>query len=127
MGLFRFSKVSQVPGVGCQNLLSLEKGGIPCDWNWPTNGVVLFWNGAMRGVGLFWNGAMGWVALFKLNPGLLLLGRIGIMGKVDIGGGGSSTMELIGVTLLRVLQVSFAQNGQESLLFQVDGFLSPWG
>ena len=123
----RFSKVSQVPGVDCQNLLSLEKGGIPCDWNGPTNGVVLFWNGAMRGVGLFWNGAMGGVALFKLNPGLLLLGRIGIMGKVDIGGGGSSTMELIGVSLLRVLRVSFAQNGQESLLFQVDGFLSPWG
>ena len=116
MGLFRFSKVSQVPGVDCQNLLSLEKGGIPCDWNGPTNGVVLFWNGAMSGV-----------ALFKLNPGLLLLGRIGIMGKVNIGGGGSSTMELIGVTLLRVLRVSFAQNGQESLLFQVDGFLSPWG
>ena len=62
MGLFRFSKVSQVPGVDCQNLLSLEKGEIPCDWNGPTNGVVLFWNGAMRGVGLF-----------KLNPGLLLL------------------------------------------------------
>ena len=116
MGLFGFSKVSQVPGVGCQNLLSLEKGGIPCDWNGPMNGVVLFWNGAMRGVGLF-----------KLNPGLLLLGRIGIMGKVDMGGGGSSTMELIGVTLLRVLRVSFAQNGQESLLFQVDGLLSPWG
>ena len=116
MGLFRFSKVSQVPGVGCQNLLSLEKGGIPCDWNGPMNGVVLFWNGAIRGGGLF-----------KLNPGLLLFGRIGITGKVDMGGGGSSTMELIGVTLLRVLRVSFAQNGQESLLFQVDGFLSPWG
>ena len=106
MGLFGFSKVSQVPGVGCQNLLSLEKGGIPCDWNGPMNGVILFWNGAMRGVGLF-----------KLNLGLLLLGQIGIMGKVDMGGGGSSTMELIGVTLLRVLRVSFAQNGQESLLF----------
>ena len=74
MGLFRFSKVSQVPGVGCQNLLSLEKGGIPCDWNGPMNGVVLFWNRAMRGVCLFWNGAMGGVALFKLNPGLPLLG-----------------------------------------------------
>ena len=84
-------------------LLSLEKGGIPCDWNGPISGVVLFWNGAISGV-----------ALFKLNPELLLLGRIGIMGKVGIGGGGLSTMELIGVTLLRVLQVSFAQNGQES-------------
>ena len=92
MGLFGFSKVSQVPGVDCQNLLSLEKGGIPCDWN-----------GAIRGVSLFWNGAMGGVALFGPNPGFLLLGRIGIMSKVDIGGGGSSTMEMIGVTLLRVL------------------------
>ena len=128
MGLFRFSKVSQVPGVDCQNLLSLEKGGIPCDWNGAIRGVVfLDWNGAIRGVGLFWNGAMGGVTLFGPNPGFLLLGRIGIMGKVGMGGGGSSTMELIGVTLLRVLRVSFAQNGQESLLFQVDGLLSPWG
>ena len=128
MGLFRFSKVSQVPGVGCQNLISLGKGGVPCDWNGTIRGVgLLDWNGAIRGVGLFWNGAMGGVALFKPNPGLLLLGRIGIMGKVGMGGGGSSTMELIGVTLLRVLRVSFTQNGQESLLFQVDGFLSPWG
>ena len=94
MGLFRFSKVSQVPGVGCQNFLSLEKGGIPCNWNGPISGVVLFWNGAIRGV-----------ALFKLIPELLLSGRIGIMGKVGIGGGGSSTMELTGVTLLRVLCV----------------------
>ena len=116
MGLFRFSKVSQVPGVGCQKFLSLEKGGIPCDWNGPISGVVLFWNGAISGV-----------ALFKLIPELLLTGRIGIMGKVGIGGGGSSTMELTGVTLLRVLRGSFVQNGQESLLFQVDGFLSPWG
>ena len=44
------------------------------------------------------------------------------MGKVGIGGVGSSTMELIGVTLLRVLRVPFIQSGQESLLFQVDGF-----
>ena len=116
MGLFRFSKVSQVPGVDCQNLLSLKKGGIPCEWN-----------GVIRGVGLFWNGAMGGVTLFGPNPEFLLLGRIGIMGKVDMGGGGSSTMEMIGVTLLRVLRVPFIQNGQESLLFQVDGFLSPWG
>ena len=105
MGLFRFSKVSQVPGVGCQNLLSLEKGGIPCDWN----------------------GAKSGVALFKLVPGLLLTGQIGIMGKVGIGGGGSSTMELTGVALLRVLRISFVQNGQESLLFQFDGVLSSWG
>ena len=50
------------------------------------------------------------------------------MGKVDMGGMGSSTMELMGgVTLLRVLRVPFLQNGQESLLFQVDGFLSSWG
>ena len=115
MGLFRFSKVSQVPGVGCQKFLFLEKGGMPCDWNGPIRGVVLFWNGAIRGV-----------ALFKLIPELLLTGRIGIMGKVGIGGGGLSTMELTGVTLLRVLRVSFMQNGLESLLFQVDGFLSPW-
>ena len=39
-----------------------------------------------------------------------------------MGGVGSSTMELIGVTLLRVLRVPFIQNGQEPLLFQVDGF-----
>ena len=44
------------------------------------------------------------------------------MGKVGIGGVGSSTMELIGVTLLHVLQVPFIQSGQEPLLFQVDGF-----
>ena len=105
MGLSRFSMVSQVPGAGCQNFLSLEKRGIPCGWN----------------------GVISGVALFKLVPGLLLTGRIGIMGKVGIGGGGSSTMELTGVALLRVLRVSFAQNGQESLLFQVYGFLSPWG
>ena len=105
MGLSRFSKVSQVPGAGCQNFLSLEKGGIPCDWN----------------------GVISGVALFKLAPGLLLTGRIGIMGKVSIGGGGLSTMELTGVALLRVLRISFVQNGQESLLFQVDGVLSSWG
>ena len=139
MGLFRFSKVSQVPGVDCQNLLSLGKGGIPCDWNGTIRGVSLLdWNGAIRGVGLFGNGAMGGVALFGLNPGFLLLGRIGIMGlllgrigimgRVGMGGIGSSTMELIGgVALLRVLRVPFIQNGQEPLLFQVDGFLSSWG
>ena len=105
MGLSRFSKVSQVPGAGCQNLLSLEKGGIPCDWN----------------------GVISGVALFKLVPGLLLTGRIGIMGRVSIGGGGSSTMELSGVALLRVFRISFVQKGQESLLFQVDGVFSSWG
>ena len=52
------------------------------------------------GVGLFGVGAMGGVALFGLNPGFLMLGQIGIMGKVGMGGGGSSKMELIGVTLL---------------------------
>ena len=57
----------------------------------------------------------------------LLLGRVGIMGKVGMGGVGSYTMELIGVALLRVLRVPFIQNGQEPLLFQGDGFLSPWG
>ena len=47
------------------------------------------------------------------------------MGKVDMGGMGSSTMELMGgVILLRVLRVPFLQNGKESLLFQVNGFLS---
>ena len=95
-------------------------------------------NGAIRGAGLFWNGAIGGVVLFWLNPGFLLLGRIGIMGlllgrvgimgRVGMGGIGSSTMELIGgVVLLRVLRVPFIQNGQEPLLFQVDGFLSSWG
>ena len=74
------------------------------------------------GVGLFGVGAMGGVALFGLNPGFLMLGRIGIMGKVGMWGGGSSTMELIGMTLLRVLRVPFIQSGQESLLFQVYGF-----
>ena len=50
------------------------------------------------------------------------------MGKVDMGGIGSSTMELMGsVILLRVLRVPFLQNGQESLLFQVLGGLSSWG
>ena len=44
------------------------------------------------------------------------------MGKVDMGGMGSSTMELMGsVFLLHVLRVPFLQNGQESLLFQVFG------
>ena len=48
-------------------------------------------------------------------------------GKVDMGGMGSSTMELMGsVILLRVLRVPFLQNGQESLLFQVLGVLSSW-
>ena len=65
---------------------------------------------------------MGGVALFGLDPGFLMLGQIGIMGKVGMGGVGSSTMELIGVTLLRVLRVPFIQSGQEPLLFQVDGF-----
>ena len=40
------------------------------------------------GVGLFGVGAMGGVALFGLNPGFLMLGRIGIMGKVGMGGSG---------------------------------------
>ena len=93
MVLFRFSMVSQVPGAGCQNFLSLEKGGIPCGRN----------------------GAMSGVALFKLVPGLLLTGQIGTMGKVGISGGGSSIMELIGVALLRVLCTPFVQKGQESL------------
>ena len=93
MGLSRFSKVSQVPGAGCQNFLSLEKGGIPCDWN----------------------GVISGVALFKLVPGLLLTGQIGTMGKVGIGGGGSSTMELTGVALLRVLCTPFVQKGKVSL------------
>ena len=44
------------------------------------------------------------------------------MGKVGMGGIGSSMMELMGV-----LRVPFLQNGQEPLLFQVDGFLSSWG
>ena len=49
------------------------------------------------------------------------------MGKVDMGGMGSSTMELMGsVFLLHVLRVPFLQNGQESLLFQVLGVLSSW-
>ena len=48
-------------------------------------------------------------------------------GKVDMGGMGSSTMELMGsVILLHVLRVPFLQNGQESLLFQVLGVLSSW-
>ena len=93
MGLSRFSKVSQVPGAGCQNFLSLEKGGIPCSRN----------------------EAMSGVALFKFVPGLLLTGRIGTMGKVGISGGGSSTMELTGVALLRVLRTPFVQKGQVSL------------
>ena len=91
MGLFRFSKVSQVPGVDCQSLISL--GGFPCDWN-----------GTIRGVGLLGlNGAIGGVGLFGLNPGFLLWSRIdimglllswiGIMGKVGMGGVGSSTMD----------------------------------
>ena len=72
---------------------------------------------------VFWDfGAMGGVALFGLDPGFLMLGQIGIMGKVGKGGVGSSTMELIGVTLLRVLRVTFVQSGQEPLLFQVVGF-----
>ena len=44
---------------------------------------------------------MGGVALFGLDPGFLMLGQIGIMGEVGMGGVGSSTMELIGGTLLR--------------------------
>ena len=104
MGLFRFSKVSQVPGVGCQNLMSLGKGWVPCGWNETIRGVgLLDLNGAIGGVGLFGNGAMGGVALFGLNPGFLLWSRIdimglllswiGIMGKVGMGGVGSSTMD----------------------------------
>ena len=65
---------------------------------------------------------MGGVALFGLDPGFLMLGQIGIMGKVGMGGVGSSTMELIGGTLLRVLRVPLVQSGQELLLFQVVGF-----
>ena len=93
MGLSRFSMISEVPGAGCKNFLSLGKGGIP------------------RGG----NGAKGGVALFKFVPGLLLTGRIGTMGKVGISGGGSSTMELTGVALLRVLHTPFVQKGQVSL------------
>ena len=71
----------------------------------------------------FWDfGAMGGVALFGLDPGFLMLGQIGIMGKVGMRGMGSSTMELIGGTLLRVLRVPLVQSGQELLLFQVVGF-----
>ena len=66
VGLPRFSMSSQVPGAGCQNFLSLGKGGIPCGRN----------------------GTMSGVTLFKLVPGLLLTGQIGIMGKAGIGGGG---------------------------------------
>ena len=49
-----------------------------------------------------------------------MLGQIGIMGEVGMGGVGSSTMELIGGTLLRVLRVPLVQSGQE--LFQGVGF-----
>ena len=63
---------------------------------------------------------MGGVALFGLDPGFLMLGQIGIMGEVGMGGVGSSTLELIGGTLLRVLRVPLVQSGQE--LFQVVGF-----
>ena len=56
-------------------------------------------------------GAVGGVTLFGLDPGFLMLGQIGIMGKVGMGGVGSSTMELIGVALLRVLRVTFVQSG----------------
>ena len=65
---------------------------------------------------------MGGVALFGLDPGFLMLGQIGIMGEVGMGGVGSSTLELIGGTLLLVLRVPLVQNGQELLLFQVVGF-----
>ena len=59
---------------------------------------------------------------FGLDPGFLMLGQIGIMGKVGMRGMGSSTMGLIGGTLLRVLRVPLVQSGQELLLFQVVGF-----
>ena len=72
--------------------------------------------------GMCWFGAMGGVALFGLDPGFLMLGQIGIMGKVGMRGMGSSTMGLIGGTLLRVLRVPLVQSGQELLLFQVIGF-----
>ena len=65
---------------------------------------------------------MGGVALFGLDPGFLMLGQIGIMGEVGMGGVGSSTLELIGGTLLLVLRVPLVQSGQELLLFQVVGF-----
>ena len=71
---------------------------------------------------MFGVGAMGGVALFGLDPGFLMLGQIGIMGEVGMGGVGSSTLELIGGTLLLVLRVPLIQNGQELLLFQVVGF-----
>ena len=72
--------------------------------------------------GMCWFGAMGGVALFGLDPGFLMLGQIGIMGEVGMGGVGSSTLELIGGTLLLVLRVPLVQSGQELLLFQVVGF-----
>ena len=71
---------------------------------------------------MFGVGAMGGVALFGLDPGFLMLGQIGIMGEVGMGGVGSSTLELIGGTLLLVLRVPLVQSGQELLLFQVVGF-----
>ena len=52
---------------------------------------------------MFGVGAMGGVALFGLDPGFLMLGQIGIIGMIGMRGMGSSTMELIGGTLLRVL------------------------
>ena len=71
---------------------------------------------------MFGVGAMGGVALFGLDPGFLMLGQIGIIGMIGMRGMGSSTMELIGGTLLRVLWDPLVQSGQELLLFQVVGF-----
>ena len=50
-----------------------------------------------------------------------MLGQIGIIGMIGMRGMGSSTMELIGGTLLRVSRVPLVQSGQELLLFQVIG------
>ena len=77
----------------------------------------------MCGILGLWEG----VALFGLDPGFLMLGQIGIMGEVGMGGVGSSTLELIGGTLLLVLRVPLVQSGQELLLFQVVGFFCLFG
>ena len=50
------------------------------------------------------------------------------MGKVGKGGVGSSTMELIGETLLRVLRVTFCTEWARALIVPGRRFLlSPWG
>ena len=92
----------------------------------------MFRNGALGKVGLFWLNLaflLGWIGTLGL-----ILGRLGIIGKVGKRGMGSSTMELIGWVdlglklLLWVLRVSFlVQNGQESLLFHVLNVLSSCG